>query len=88
VKGEDGKFEEEAAHDHADSHHGRRFGIDLVQPGQQLCKIGGAGQPEQIAHAEQHDAGSHDAVEDILDGRLHLDPQPAAVIAHRHQQIE
>ena len=51
-------------------------------------QVRGAGEPVEVAEAEEHDAVGGHAEHDVLDGRLHLALLALALAAHGHEQVE
>ena len=88
VEGEDGQLVVEAAEGQRQAGDGQRRVDHGLEPGQQRRQGGRAGQAEEVAHAEEHDAVGGDAEHDVLDGGLHLAALAFALAAHGHHEVE
>ena len=74
--------------EHRQTQGGHRGLDDVRQPGHQERQVSGSGQPEQIAHPEEHDAVGGHAEHHVLDGRLHLAALFGSFPAQRHHEIQ
>ena len=67
---------------------GQRGVHDRLQPRHEERQGSRAGESVEVTHPEEHHPGRHNAEDDVLDGRFHLDALARALAAHRHQEIE
>jgi hypothetical protein len=86
VKGEDGQLVEKGDQNHQHPHQGGGLVVQFVETGDDVAQIGGAGQPEDIAHAKEHKGRCHHPEEQILHARFHLDAVRRRA-AHGHHDV-
>ena len=88
VEGEHGQLVVKAAKGQRQAGDGQ-WRVDYgLEPGQQVGQRGGAGQAEEVAQAEEHQAVGGDAEHDVFDRGFHLALLPLPLAPHGHHEVE
>ena len=88
MEGKDRQLVEEPAEGHGQAGDRQRRASLHPETGGHLRQVRRAGEPEEVAQAEEHDSVRGHAKHDVFDGRFHLAALAPSLAAHGNEQVE